>query len=80
MKAQILEGKLASYFGEKILLDQKFIKNPEMTIQGMLDKAVQKFGEKTESRRGGANEENRNKTERNDQEERRRYSETCTAE
>lgn len=48
MKEQILKGKLDSYFGEKILLDQKFIKNPEVTIQGMLDSAVQKFGEKVE--------------------------------
>ncbi len=48
MKAKILEGKLASYFGEKILLEQKFIKNQDITIQGMLDQAVQKFGEKTE--------------------------------
>ncbi len=48
MKEQILKGKLDSYFGEKILLEQKFIKNPEVTIQAMLDGAVQKFGEKTE--------------------------------
>jgi len=48
MKAKILEGKLNSYFSEKILLEQKFIKNQDTTIASMLDGAVQKFGEKTE--------------------------------
>ena len=48
MKAKILQVKLDSYFNEKVLLEQKFIKNPEMSIQDMLDGAVQKFGEKTQ--------------------------------
>jgi elongation factor Ts len=48
MREKILAGKLASYFKEKTLLEQKFIKNPEMTIQDMLDGAIQKFGEKVE--------------------------------
>ena len=33
---------------EKVLLNQDFIKNPSMTIQGMLDEAMQKFGERIE--------------------------------
>ncbi len=48
MKAKILEGKLAAYFGERVLLEQPFIKNPELTIAGLVSSAVQKFGEKTE--------------------------------
>jgi elongation factor Ts len=48
IKAQILEGKLKSYFKEKILLEQDFIKNPEITIAGLIDNAIQKFGEKIE--------------------------------
>lgn len=48
MKAKILEGKLGSYFGERVLLNQPFIKNPELTIQDLLLGAVQKFGEKIE--------------------------------
>lgn len=48
MKEKILEGKLASYFKDKVLLEQEFIKNPELTISALLDGAVQKFGEKTE--------------------------------
>ena len=46
VKAKILEGKMASYFGEMVLLDQPFIKNPEMTVQALINSAVQKFGEK----------------------------------
>jgi elongation factor Ts len=48
MKAQILEGKLASYFSDRVLLEQPFIKNPDLTIAGVLSEGVQKFGEKIE--------------------------------
>lgn len=48
MKAKILEGKLSSYFSDRVLLEQPFIKNPEMTISALLSSAVQKFGEKIE--------------------------------
>jgi elongation factor Ts len=46
MKAKILEGKMSAYFSEMVLLDQPFIKNPEMTIQALINSASQKFGEK----------------------------------
>jgi elongation factor Ts len=45
---KILEGKLATYFGEMVLLNQSFIKNPELTIESLVQAAVQKFGEKIE--------------------------------
>lgn len=45
MRAKILEGKMASYFREQILMEQPFIKNPETTIGDMISGAVQKFGE-----------------------------------
>jgi elongation factor Ts len=48
MQEKILEGKLATYFGEMVLLNQPFIKNPELTIEGLLQAAIQKFGEKIE--------------------------------
>ncbi|HVS79490.1 MAG TPA: elongation factor Ts [Candidatus Paceibacterota bacterium] len=48
MKAKILEGKLASYFQEKVLLEQPFIKDPERTIGNLVESAIQKFGEKVE--------------------------------
>ena len=51
LKEKILEGKLNSYFGEKTLYEQDFIKNPEMKIKDLIAGAVQKFGERTEIRR-----------------------------
>jgi len=45
---KIMEGKLSSYFGEKVLLEQAFIKNPEVTIRTLVEQANQKFGERTE--------------------------------
>jgi len=48
MKAKILEGKLNSYFKEKVLLDQEYIKNPEQTINNLIETFIQKFGERTE--------------------------------
>ncbi|MDP1625166.1 MAG: elongation factor Ts [bacterium] len=48
MKAKILEGKLDAYFADRVLMNQPFVKNPELTIEGLISQAVQKFGEKTE--------------------------------
>ena len=45
---KILAGKLDAYFKDRILLEQSFIKNPELTIQQLIDNAIQKFGEKIE--------------------------------
>ncbi len=47
MKEKIMEGKLSAYFREQILLEQPFIKNPDVTIGEMVTGAVQKFGENT---------------------------------
>lgn len=48
LKETILAGKLDAYFKEKILLEQDFIKNPDVTIAGLIQSAIQKFGEKIE--------------------------------
>ncbi len=48
IKEKILEGKLNSYFGERILLEQPYIKNPDVTIGGLIESAILKFGEKIE--------------------------------
>jgi elongation factor Ts len=48
MKAKILEGKLGAYFEDKVLMEQSFIKNDELTIEQLISNAVQKFGEKIE--------------------------------
>lgn len=48
MLEKIIAGKLESFLKEKVLLEQSFIKNPEVTIKNLVEGAVQKFGEKTE--------------------------------
>lgn len=48
MQEKILEGKLNSYFAERVLLEQPFIKSPDQTVQNLIESAVQKFGEKIE--------------------------------
>ncbi|MBP6925735.1 MAG: translation elongation factor Ts [Candidatus Pacebacteria bacterium] len=48
MKAQILEGKVSGYFKEKALLDQAYIKNPDITVEKLIEEAIQKIGEKIE--------------------------------
>ena len=39
IKKKILDGKIATYFKEKTLLDQPFIKDGELTIEKLLDNA-----------------------------------------
>ena len=51
LKAKILEGKLKSYFGEKTLLEQPFIKDQDKVVKDLVSGAVQKFGERIEVRR-----------------------------
>lgn len=48
MQAQILEGKLASYFRDQVLLEQLFIKDEHKTVRDLLNQATQKFGERVE--------------------------------
>lgn len=48
MKAKILEGKVNAYFQDKVLMEQPYIKNPELTIANLIEAAIQKFGEKIE--------------------------------
>lgn len=48
IKAKILEGKLADYWQSRVLLEQPFIKNPDLTIKDLITGAIQKFGERTE--------------------------------
>ena len=48
MRSKAIEGKIDSYLKDKVLLEQSFIKDPSVTIRGLIDTAVQKFGEKVE--------------------------------
>lgn len=48
MRAKAVEGKLQSFLNEKVLLDQPFVKNGEVTIRQYIEGGIQKFGEKIE--------------------------------
>ncbi len=48
IKNKIIEGKLATFFKERTLLDQPFIKTPEMTVADVVKNGIQKFGENIE--------------------------------
>jgi len=48
VRGKAVEGKIESYLRDKVLLEQPFVKDPSITIQGLIDSAVQKFGEKIE--------------------------------
>lgn len=45
IKKKMLEGKISTYFKEKTLMDQAFIKNPEDTISKLLEKNGAKLKE-----------------------------------
>jgi elongation factor Ts len=44
----IVEGKINSYLKELVLLEQPYIKDPEHTINDLVEQATQKFGERIE--------------------------------
>ncbi|MBI5405953.1 elongation factor Ts [Candidatus Kaiserbacteria bacterium] len=48
IREKILDGKLASYFRDQVLLDQPFIKDESKTVRDLLNEATQKFGERVE--------------------------------
>lgn len=48
IKDKILKGKMDSYLDDKVLLEQMFIKDGNIKIKGLIESAVQKFGEKIE--------------------------------
>jgi elongation factor Ts len=48
MQEKILEGKMASYFKDQVLMNQPFIKDEGKTIRDLITEASQKFGERVE--------------------------------
>ena len=48
---KIVEGKLEKFYGETCLLEQPFVKDPDLTIQDLLNGVIGKLGEKIEIRR-----------------------------
>jgi elongation factor Ts len=49
--ANIVEGKMKSFYEQTVLLDQKFVKDDSRTIQQLLDEVSAKVGEKVAVRR-----------------------------
>ena len=47
-RTKAVQGKVDKYFSERILLEQPFIKDSTLSVRGLLESAVQKFGEKIE--------------------------------
>ena len=45
MIAQIVEGQVKKYFAEKTLLEQPFIKNPDITVGGLVKEHIARLGE-----------------------------------
>lgn len=48
---KIIEGKLDKFFQESALLEQPFVKNPDVTVGQLVTEAAAKTGEKVEVRR-----------------------------
>jgi elongation factor Ts len=48
---KIVEGKLAKYFKESCLLNQPYVRNPDVTVADMLNEAIAKIGENITIRR-----------------------------
>lgn len=48
---KMVEGRIEKYFKEVCLLEQPFIKNPDMTIQDLLNEKIAKIGENLNIRR-----------------------------
>lgn len=46
MQEKILEGKMASYFKDQVLLNQSYIKDDSKTVRDLITEASQKFGER----------------------------------
>lgn len=42
---KIVSGKIEKYLSEICLMDQKFVKNPDLTIQDLLNELIAKMGE-----------------------------------
>lgn len=42
---KIVDGKIEKFYGEVCLMEQAFIKNPDMTIEGYLKETIAKLGE-----------------------------------
>ncbi|MFQ5350191.1 MAG: translation elongation factor Ts [Thermoanaerobaculia bacterium] len=48
---RIVEGKLKKFYGESVLLEQPFVKDPDLTIEKLIAEKIGKLGENIQVRR-----------------------------
>jgi elongation factor Ts len=48
---KIVDGKMKKFFSEACLLEQPYVKNPDMTVQDLLNEVMAKTGENVVIRR-----------------------------
>jgi len=48
---RIVDGKMEKFFAETVLLEQPFVKNPDLTVQEMVAEKIGKLGENIQIRR-----------------------------
>lgn len=48
---RIVEGKIEKFYSESVLMEQAFVKNPDVTVQEMVTAVVAKLGENIQVRR-----------------------------
>ena len=48
---KMVEGRISKYYKEICLLEQPFVKNPDQTIQDLLNEKISKIGENIKNRR-----------------------------
>ncbi|HMB71459.1 MAG TPA: translation elongation factor Ts [bacterium] len=51
VRDKIVEGKMEKWYGEKVLLEQAFVKDPDMKVADLVTAAVAKLGENIQIRR-----------------------------
>lgn len=47
-REMVIQGKLDAYLKERVLMDQPFVKNGDISVRELIDSHMQKFGEKIE--------------------------------
>ncbi|MEO8502573.1 MAG: translation elongation factor Ts [Acidobacteriota bacterium] len=48
---KMVDGKMEKFYGEAVLLEQPFVKNPDITVEQLVSQAVGKLGENIQIRR-----------------------------
>ena len=51
MADKIVDGKIGKFYKDVCLMEQPFVKNPDITVEGLINEAILKIGEKITIRR-----------------------------